>query len=66
MMEHINSHYQAMQQIQMQQQAMMQGGKGGPGTALQQPGIGARPQEQSQSDQPGDGLKGLLSSVGLT
>lgn len=71
MMEHIASHYQAIQQAQMQMEAMVNAGsangKGGPGTALQQPGtpgIGVRPQEQPQSEEPSDGLAGVLAQAG--
>lgn len=64
-MEHIASHYQAMQQAQMMQQAMMGpggGGKGAPGTAQEMIG-GIRSQEQPQGD-TASALNGLMNQFG--
>lgn len=69
LMEHIASHYQAMQQAQMLLQATNpQLGKGGPGTAMQ--GIGGqdmtgglRPQEQMQGD-PASMMNGIMNQIG--
>ena len=76
LMEHVASHYQAMQQAAMMQQQMANGGQAPaqPGGGQQgmpggQPGqqgpvqAGARPQEQPQGN-PADALKGLLSQLG--
>lgn len=65
LMEHIASHYQAMQQAQMMQQQMQPQGKGAPGTAQEMIGGvgGLRPQEQSQGDSA-SALNGLMNQFG--